>query len=151
MSNSSHNVQPGPSHHVNGAFVEDDKGEVIESRYAATNEVIASVHSATKPIIDQAVHAARQAQFDWAARPGIERGRVLLRAAELLRQRNDEIARIETLDTGKALQETLYVDAVSAADNFEYFGHIAATMVGENIPLGESFALTRREIGRAHV
>lgn len=140
-----YNVQPRASHYVNGAYVEDDSGKVIESRYAATDEVVARVHAATPAIVDAAISAAAEAQKAWAARPGIERGRILLRAAELLRQRNDEIARIETLDTGKSMQETLYVDAVSAADNFEYFGHIAATMTGENIPLGESFAYTRRE------
>ncbi len=143
--NTRYNMQPKSSHHINGAYVEDIDGAAIENHYAATGEIIATVHSATPAIIDQAITAAHNAQAEWAARPGIERGRILLRAAELLRQRNDEIARIETHDTGKALQETLYVDAVSAADNFEYFGHIAATMVGENIPLGESFALTRLE------
>ncbi len=138
-------VQPSASHYINGAYVEDTAGTLIESRYAATNEVIAKVYGATPNIIEHAVKAAQNAQKEWAARPGIERGRILLRAAELLRQRNDEIARIETLDTGKAMQETLYVDAVSAADNFEYFGHIAATLTGEHIPLGESFALTKHE------
>ncbi len=144
-SNSSNTAQPKASHYINGTYVEDKNGTVIESRYAATDEVIATVHAATPAIIQQAINAAKAAQQEWAKRPGIERGRVLLRAAELLRQRNDEIARIETLDTGKAMQETLYVDAVSAADNFEYFGHIAATMNGEHIPLGESFAITRHE------
>ena len=141
--NATNNAQPKASHYINGAYVEDKNGDIIESRYASTDEVIATVHAATPAIIEQAINAAKAAQKEWAKRPGIERGRVLLRAAELLRQRNDEIARIETLDTGKAMQETLYVDAVSAADNFEYFGHIAATMNGEHIPLGESFAITR--------
>ncbi len=63
-----------------------------------------------------------------------------------MRRRNDEIARIETLDTGKAIQETLYVDAVSAADNLEYFGHIAATTTSEHLPIDQNcFAYTLRE------
>ncbi len=140
-----YNVQPKASHHVAGAYVEDASGSEMVSRYAATGEVVARLHQATPTIIEGAIGAAVDAQQDWAARPGIERGRILLRAADLLRQRNDEIARIETLDTGKALQETLYVDAVSAADNMEYFAHVAATLTGEHIPLGESFAYTRRE------
>ncbi len=143
--NEGYNVQPSASHYISGRWHEDTDGKLIESRYAATDEVIARVYSATPSIIEEAVSSAREAQKTWAARPGIERGRILLRAAEILRKRNDEIARIETLDTGKALQETLYVDAISAADNFEYFGHIAATLTGENIPLGESFAYTSRE------
>ncbi len=138
-------VQPSASHYINGAYIEDTAGTLIESCYAATGEVIAKVYGATPDIVARAVKAAQNAQKEWAARPGVERSRILLRAAELLRRRNDEIARIETLDTGKAMQETLYVDAVSAADNFEYFGHIAATLTGEHIPLGESFALTKHE------
>ncbi len=140
-----YNVQPQASHYIDGCYAEDDGGALIESRYPATDEVVARVHSATPAIVEAAINAAARAQQAWASLSGVERGRVLLRAAGLLRQRNDEIARIETLDTGKAMQETLYVDAVSAADNFEYFGHIAATMTGETIPLGESFAYTRHE------
>ncbi len=140
-----YDVQPKASHFIGGAYVEDANGEVIESVYPATGEVIARVHTATPRMLGAAVAKAGDAQKAWAARPGIERGRVLLRAAQILRERNDEIARIESLDTGKALSETLYVDAVSAADNLEYFGHIAATMTGEMIPLGKNFAYTRRE------
>ncbi|HHK75205.1 MAG TPA: betaine-aldehyde dehydrogenase, partial [Rhizobiales bacterium] len=128
-----------------GACVEDKGGEEIASCFAATGEVIATVHGATPAIIEAAVSSARQAQGPWAARPGAERGRILLRAAQILRERNDEIARIETLDTGKALSETLCVDVVSAADNLEYFGHIAATMSGEMIRLDSGFAYTQRE------
>ncbi len=140
---SNFNVQPKASHYINGQYVEDDNGNLIESRYAATGEVIAKVHAATPEIVEQALNSAKAAQKDWAARSGAERGRILIKAAELVRARNDEIARVETLDTGKALQETLYVDAVSAADNLEYFGHLAATAISEHIPLDSGFAYTQ--------
>jgi betaine-aldehyde dehydrogenase len=140
-----YNVQPEASHFIGGAYVEDENGAPMESRFPATGEVIARVRAATPEIIDAAVASARRAQEAWAATPGAERGRVLLRAAQILRERNDEIARIETLDTGKALGETLVVDAVSAADNLEYFGHLAATLTGEMIPLESGFAYTSFE------
>lgn len=141
-----HNAQPTASHFINGAYVEDTSGATFQSFHPATGEAIATVHSATDAVIAQAIEAAQQAQKLWATTPGIERGRILIKAAEIIRRRNDEIARIETQDTGKAIQETLYVDAVSAADNLEYFGHIAATTTSEHIPVDEKcFAYTLRE------
>ena len=137
---------PGGAHFINGAYCDDSTGAALDAHFPATGEVVASFNSATDAIIDRAVEAARNAQQAWADTPGIERGRILIEAARLVRQRNDEIARVETMDTGKAIQETLYVDAVSAADNLEYFGHIAATLTNEQIPIdGNCFAYTLRE------
>ncbi|MDP3524951.1 MAG: aldehyde dehydrogenase family protein, partial [Hoeflea sp.] len=126
-------VQPQASHHIAGAYVEDSAGAVIESIYPATGEVNARLHSATPAIVEQAVAAAKAAQPAWAALKGVERGRILLRTAEILRARNEEISRIETLDTGKAIQETLVADAASAADALEYFGGLAGAITGEHI------------------
>lgn len=139
-------AQPPASHYIGGQYVEDASGAVLESRHAATDTVVAQVHAATDAIIEQAISAARAAQREWAKTPAPEKARILLKAAEIVRRRNDEIARVETLDTGKAIQETLYVDAASAADNLEYFGHLVATTTSEHIPLNESsFAYTLRE------
>ncbi|MBC7282483.1 betaine-aldehyde dehydrogenase [Hoeflea sp.] len=139
------NAQPPASHHIAGDYTEDDAGAVIESTYPATGELNARLHSATPAIIDAAVTAAKAAQPAWAALKGVERGRILLRTAQILRQRNDEISRIETLDTGKAIQETLVADAASAADALEYFGGLAGAITGEHIDLGGDFVYTRRE------
>jgi betaine-aldehyde dehydrogenase len=77
---------------------------------------------------------------------GTERGRVLRRAADLLRTRNDELAELETRDTGKPIQETRVVDVVSGADCLEYFAGVAPTIAGEHLDLGASaFGYTRRE------
>ncbi|WP_348630242.1 betaine-aldehyde dehydrogenase [Mesorhizobium sp. M7A.F.Ca.CA.004.12.1.1] len=70
---------------------------------------------------------------------------MLRRAADILRARNADLARIETLDTGKAIQETLVADAPSAADCLEYFGGAVAAYNGESVDLGGPFAYTRRE------
>jgi betaine-aldehyde dehydrogenase len=140
------NAHPTASHFINGAYVEDHNGAKIESVHPASGEVIATVHAATDAMIENSIASARKAQALWAKVPGAERGRILIKAAEIVRRRNDEIARIETLDTGRAIQETLYVDAVSAADNLEYFGHIAATTTSEHIPVDDKcFAYTLRE------
>src|SRR3974390_2716630 len=65
----------------------------------ATGEVLAELPVAGPEEIERAVRAARQAQRSWAALTGAERGRILRRAAELLRARNEELARLETCDT----------------------------------------------------
>jgi betaine-aldehyde dehydrogenase len=96
--------------------------------------------------VEQAVAAARAGQEVWGRMTGAERGRILRRVAALLRERNDELARLETLDTGKPIQETLVVDVISGADCIEYFAGLAATIAGEHVDLGPTaFGYTRRE------
>lgn len=138
-------VQPHASHFVNGHYREDTAGEPMPVIYGATGEEIARVHSATPAVIDEAVASARAAQAAWAALRPVERGRILTRAAQLVRARNDEIARIESLDTGRAIQETSVVDALSVAEALEFYGGVIASFNGEQIDFGASFAYTRRE------
>ncbi|GHA54625.1 NAD/NADP-dependent betaine aldehyde dehydrogenase [Amylibacter ulvae] len=137
-------AQPKASHFINGEYVEDTAGKVIECVYPATGEVIAKLHSATPAIIEQALNAARDAQKAWAKLSGTERGRVLRRAADIMRERNHALSELETLDTGKPMQETLYVDATSGADALEYFGGLAGSLTGEHIQLGEDWVYTKR-------
>ncbi|MCF3947669.1 betaine-aldehyde dehydrogenase [Acidiphilium sp. AL] len=120
--------------------------ETFEDRNPATGDVLAVVEVANSDIVDRAVEAAGEAQASWAAATGAERGRVLLRAAALLRARLKDLARIETLDTGRPIQETEAVDIVSGAECLEYFGGLAATIAGEFVDLGKTaFGYTRRE------
>ncbi|WP_048646086.1 betaine-aldehyde dehydrogenase [Nitratireductor soli] len=138
-------AQPKASHYINGRYVEDEQGAVIDVLYPATGETIARVHSATENIVELAMEAARSAQPAWARLKPVERGRILRRAAELVLARNDDLARLETLNTGKALQETLVADAPSAAEALEFFGGAVASFTGEQVDLGQSFGYTRRE------
>ena len=138
-------VQPTASHYINGRFVEDEQGASLPVIYPATGEEIATLHSATPNIVELAVEAAREAQPAWARLKPVERGRILRKAADLLRERNAQLARLETLDTGKAIQETLVADAASAADAIEFFAGAIATYNGDYVDLGGPFAYTRRE------
>lgn len=138
-------TQPTASHFINGAYVEDTAGTPINVIYPATGETIATVHSATPAVIEQAVASSRAAQRAWAAMTGTERGRILRRAADIMRERNHDLSVLETFDTGKPYQETSVVDATSGADALEYFGGMAATLTGEHIQLGEDWVYTRRE------
>lgn len=138
-------VQPKASHFINGAFVEDEAGKPLPVHYPATNEQIANLYGATAATVDAAVQAAKAAQLAWAALKPVERGRILRRAADLVRDRNYLIARTETLDTGRAIQETEVVDAVCVADALEFYGGVISGYNGEYIELGGAFAYTRRE------
>ena len=140
-----YDTQPTASHFIDGQYVEDEAGTPIDVIYPATGERIATLHAATPAIIDRAIAAARRAQPVWAAMTGTERGRILRRAADIMRERNHELSVLETRDTGKPYQETSVVDATSGADALEYFGGMAATLTGEHIQLGENWVYTRRE------
>ncbi len=137
-------MQPTASHYVNGAYLEDDAGAEVPVIFPATGEQIALVHEATPAVIEAALASAKAAQADWAAMMPVERGRILRRAADIMRERNRELSELETLDTGKPIQETLVADATSAADALEYFGGMAATLTGEHMPLGGDWAYTMR-------
>lgn len=137
--------QPSASHHIGGRPFEDVSGPLIESVYPATGEVIALLHAASRQTVDHAVEVAGRAQKVWGGLPGRERGRILRRAADLIRERNRALSELETLDTGKVLQETLVADAASGADCLEYFGGLAAGIEGIHVDLGGSFLYTRRE------
>ncbi len=139
-------AQPAGAHFVNGQYLDDPDGEALVSIYPATGERIAQLNLATEATMHRAVRAAEAGFAAWSATPAAQRARVLRRAAQMIREQNRELSVLETLDTGKALQETLVADAASGADCLDYFASIAATALdGRHIDLGESFAYTRRE------
>jgi len=121
-------------------------GERFASINPATGEVLGYVTAAGAAQVNAAVRAAQKAQAGWGGMTGTERARVLRRAADLLRSRNQELAELETRDTGKPIQETRVVDVASGADCFEYFAGLAQSLSGEHIDLGtQAFGYTRRE------
>jgi betaine-aldehyde dehydrogenase len=112
----------------------------------ATGAVLAELTADGPAQIEAAVERARAAQRHWAALGGAARGRVLQRAAQLLRAHNDELARLETLNTGKPIQETRVVDVTSGAECLEYYAGLAAGIAGEHLDFGPAaFGYTRRE------
>lgn len=137
--------QPAASHFIDGTFIEDRTGPEILSVNPVDGEIIAKLHGATSCIIEKAIASAKRAQKEWARKEPAERGRVLSRAADIMRARNRELSVLETRDTGKPISETLVADAASGADCLEYFGAIAATLSGDSIQFGEDWVYTRRE------
>ena len=140
-------IDPKPiaSHFINGVYVEDTSGSPIDVIYPATGNVIGRVYSATPEILEAALTAAKAAQPAWAALTGTQRGRILRRASDMMRDQNRSLSELETYDTGKPLQETLVADATSAADALEYFGGLAGSLTGEHVQFGKDFIYTIRE------
>lgn len=123
-------------------------GPEFQSVNPANGSVIASVRAATPDDISAAVRSAQKAFPRWAGTPPAERARVLRRAAELLRKRNDTLAMAETADTGRPFSETSTVDILSGADVLDYYAGVIAGggLDGEHIPLRpEATAMTTRE------
>ena len=121
-------------------------GETFEVANPYDGSLLAKVEQASQADVDRAVTAAQAGQRHWAAMTGMERGRILQRAVALLRECNDELAELETRNTGKPLSETTSVDIATGADVLEYYAGLAPAIEGTQIPLREtSFVYTRRE------
>lgn len=103
----------------------------------ATSKPLANIHTTTHGAIDSAIASAQKAFPAWSSTPPIERARILQKAASILRSRNDELAKIETHDTGKAFSETSTVDIVTGADVLEYFANLVGGggLNGETVQL----------------
>ncbi|MGH8355471.1 MAG: betaine-aldehyde dehydrogenase, partial [Pseudomonas sp.] len=132
--------------YIGGAYVDATSGATFESVNPATGEVLAELQRASKDDVERAVVSAEQGQKVWAAMTAMQRSRILRKAVDILRARNDELAELESLDTGKPLSETRFVDIVTGADVLEYYAGLIPAIEGEQIPLRESaFVYTRRE------
>ncbi|MEX2622151.1 MAG: betaine-aldehyde dehydrogenase [Acidimicrobiia bacterium] len=128
-----------------GKYQDATSGETFETINPATGEVICAVQHAGSDDVDRAVKSARTGFETWRSLSGAERGRILNNAVALLRSRNEELARIEVLDTGKPFQEAIAVDVLSGADAIEYYAGLAASIHGETFQLANSWIYTRRE------
>ncbi|MGY4675456.1 betaine-aldehyde dehydrogenase [Ursidibacter arcticus] len=132
--------------YINGQYVDATSGKTFKSVNPANGEVLAEVQVASESDVNLAVESAKKAQRIWGKMTAIERSRILLKAVALLREKNQELALLETLDTGKPISETAYVDIVTGADVIEYYAGLINGLEGTQIPLREtSFVYTRRE------
>jgi betaine-aldehyde dehydrogenase len=137
---------PKQRSYVGGTYVASSSGETFETRHPGNDRVICEVEMAAAREVDQAVAAAKDAFESWASTPAADRGDILRRAARLLRERNTELAELETLDTGKPIAETATVDINTGAQVLEYFAGVAQSIHGEHIDLPpDAFAMVRRE------
>ena len=130
---------------INGHFLKNQTGDTFAVKNPATDEVIYHVEIADEFIQNAAIESAKQGFAAWSAMTPIERSRILLKAVAILRDRNDELAKVEVLDTGKPWQEAECVDVETGADVIEYFAGLAPAQVGQQQMVGNDFYYTRKE------
>jgi acyl-CoA reductase-like NAD-dependent aldehyde dehydrogenase len=131
---------------IDGAWVDSASGAVLTVENPARRTAVASIPRGTKEDVDRAVQAAHNAFPAWSKTPPRQRGRLLLRIAEAMEARIEELARIVAEETGNALRTQARPEATLTADIFRYFGGLAGELKGETIPLGDSvLSYTRRE------
>ncbi|MHB8586887.1 MAG: aldehyde dehydrogenase family protein [Thermoplasmatota archaeon] len=138
----------GPSKmFIDGTWADSGDGRTSEAVNPASNTPIGKVPIATKADVDRAVAAARRAFEDpaWRKIDPAERGRLLWRAAQLMRERMDDIVLTETLNNGKTLREAKG-DIIFAAWTLEYYAGLADKLEGSTLPVpGARFSYTTRE------
>ncbi|MEL6738427.1 MAG: aldehyde dehydrogenase family protein [Pseudomonadota bacterium] len=109
----------------------------------ATEQVIAQCPKVSKSQLDAAIAAAENAFPGWAATPGAERHRILRRAADLLRERAETIARVVTLEMGKPHAQALG-ETKGAADLIDFLGEEAKRQGGRLVPVRGPHLLEQR-------
>ena len=121
-------------------------GRTFEDIDPSTGRPFAAVARCGEAEINQAVEAAREAHEGvWRRTTPAERARVLHRIAELLRRDHEELARLESTDTGKPLAQAR-ADVTVAARYFEFYANTVESFYGDTIPTQEGvFAYTLRE------
>ena len=138
-------INPVYQNFIHGEFVSNTTQQTFAVKNPATDQVIYHVEVADESIQQQAISSAKKGFEIWSAMAPIERSRILHKAVALLRERNDQLARIEVLDTGKPIQEANCVDIQTGADVIEYYAGLAPTQMGAQQSVGDDFFYTRKE------
>src|ERR1700754_136889 len=107
---------------IDGRFVDAESGETLATVNPHDNSVIADVALAGKADVDKAVAAARRAFPAWSRMPAAERGHILLKLADLIEANTEELARLESLDTGHPVRDSRGLDGPRAGGCFRVFG-----------------------------
>ncbi len=124
---------------INGNFVPAESGETAPSLNPHDLSKIADVAMAAKADVDKAVKAAQAAFPKWSRTSAMERGRLLLKLADAIEASAEELARLESTDTGHPLRDTKGLDVPRTAVTFRYFGGMADKYEGSVIPVETGF------------
>src|SRR5688500_19581821 len=134
-------------HYIDGRFAAPHSPRLLDVIDPATQEVIGQVSDGDAGDVNAAVAAARRA-FDtgpWPAVTGQERGRILFRLAQIIREHAAELAELETRNNGKPIVEAEF-DIADAATCFEYYGGMATKIMGDVVPVPDNaMSLALRE------
>ena len=131
-----------------GKFQESSSGQSFPHDWPDTGRSDGAIPIASEADVDAAIASAKAAFPAWRATPAVVRSRILLKAVELLRNNNDGLAKIETIDTGRPFAETSVVDIVTGADVLEFYAHLVASggLNGETTAIREGiWVYTKKE------
>ncbi|MFT4594907.1 MAG: betaine-aldehyde dehydrogenase [Psychroserpens sp.] len=131
--------------YINGRLEKGVGNDTFSNLNPALGTETGTVQFASSSDIERAVQSAKEGFKVWSQTSPEERAKVLFRAAEILRERNDEIAKIEVEDTGKPIVEAIEVDVVSGIEAIEYFAGLATKIEGRRVDFGNSYGFTRKE------
>lgn len=118
---------------VGGTWLAAKGGSTVPVTNPATGEIVGHVPQCGRAETEDAIAAAREAFADWAARPAKERGRILLKLADMMRAHQEELAQLLTLEQGKSLAEARGEIAIGA-DYLHWFSEEATRINGDVIP-----------------
>jgi aldehyde dehydrogenase (NAD+) len=133
---------------IDGKWVPAESGKTFETTNPATEKVLCRVAEGSKADVDKAVIAARRAfeEGPWRKMPANERARLLYKLADEIEKRADEFAQLETLDNGKPIRESRWVDVVQTVETFRYYAGWCTKLEGEtNTVNSKFFTYTLRE------
>ncbi|MFL6560665.1 MAG: aldehyde dehydrogenase family protein, partial [Bacillus sp. (in: firmicutes)] len=137
-------------HFINGQYVDSQNKKTFKNINPATEEVLGTVAEGGKEEVDFAVSAARRAlNGKWKKTTLVERSKILRRIGDLILERQEELAHLESLDTGKPFSLANSVDVPRAAFNFHFFADYI-TSVGTDANMQDDIALHytyRRPVG----
>ncbi len=126
---------------IGGKWVDAEGSKTFETRNPATDEVLCRVAEGSKADVDKAVKAARKAfeEGPWHKMSGAERARLMFKLVDLLEKHSEELAQLETLDNGKPIKESRYVDIPQVIETFRYYAGWATKLEGETIGVNSNF------------
>ena len=134
---------------INGEFVDAQDGNTIEVLNPYDNSILARVAEAREADIDKAVAAAKAAFPAWRDKAAMDRGLLLLKLADAIEADRDNLARLESMDTGHPIRDCLNLDVPRTAVTYRYFGGMADKHLGSVVPVEQGFLnyVTREPIG----
>jgi betaine-aldehyde dehydrogenase len=124
---------------INGQFVDAESGETMATLNPHDNSEIAQVALAGHADVDKAVQAAQRAFPKWSRMAAMDRGRILLRLADLIEQNAEQLAMLESLDTGHPIRDSRILDVPRTAVTYRYFGGMADKFQGDVVPVEAGF------------
>jgi acyl-CoA reductase-like NAD-dependent aldehyde dehydrogenase len=133
-------------HLIGGHYVAAASGASFAVINPATGAEIARAAQGDAADVDAAVQNAARAQKEWARLPARKRGALVAQCAAVLRAHTEELARLITLETGKALRTESRIEAQNIADILDFFGGLGGELKGENVPFAPGvLSVTVRE------